>query len=161
MAVLVSLTWWQSWGAVSPLWVSGSPRGAGPSPAASYWCTRPFCATWWPCWSVPVKQRHSPMGFLQIFDISRTPILICVIKATDMHNPNSVAATAPKWHICWTFSFSGMLPTRFSTSSADCTVRRTKLLAKVQSNSHLPRCLVLVGLLLLTYYKYNVYHLMC
>lgn len=47
------LTWWQSSGAVSPLWVSASPRAAELSPAASCLCTQLSSATWWLYWSVP------------------------------------------------------------------------------------------------------------
>lgn len=48
-----SLTWLKSWGAGSLPSVSGPPRAAGLSHAASCWCTRLSSAAWWLCWSVP------------------------------------------------------------------------------------------------------------
>lgn len=56
------LTWWQSSGAGSPLWVSEFPHAAEFSPAASCWCTRRSSAVWWLYWPVPADRDSMSMA---------------------------------------------------------------------------------------------------
>lgn len=74
-ALAKGLTWWQSWGAGSPLWASEPRRAAELAPAASCWCTQPSSAAWWLYWSVPadrgITKCHKYIQIIHQYSISQ------------------------------------------------------------------------------------------